>query len=72
MMAEAGSSRVRSNCQMVAGSRDVSIPRAPCLRCRALEVRRDTERSSASEVAWSAKWGGIASQGRMVLPKPKR
>jgi predicted enzyme related to lactoylglutathione lyase len=28
--------------------------------------------SSASEVGWSAKWGGIASQGRMVLPKPKR
>jgi predicted enzyme related to lactoylglutathione lyase len=34
--------------------------------------QRDTEQSSASEVAWSAKWGGIASQGRMVLPKPKR
>ena len=29
-------------------------------------------RSSASEVTWSAKWGGIASQGRMVLPKTKR
>jgi len=27
---------------------------------------------SASEVGWSAKWGGIASQGRIVLPKPKR
>ena len=34
--------------------------------------QRDTERPSASEVGWSAKWGGIASQGRMVLPKPKR
>jgi predicted enzyme related to lactoylglutathione lyase len=34
--------------------------------------QRDTERPSASEVAWTAKWGGIASQGRMVLPKPKR
>ena len=33
--------------------------------------QRDTERSSASEVAWSAKWGGIASQGRMVLPKKR-
>ena len=33
---------------------------------------RDAERPSASEVAWSAKWGGIASQGRMVLPKTKR
>ena len=32
----------------------------------------DTEQPSASEVAWSAKWGGIASRGRMVLPKPKR
>jgi uncharacterized protein len=29
-----------------------------------------TERPSVSEVGWSAKWGGIASQGRMVLPKP--
>ena len=33
---------------------------------------RDAERSLASEVAWSAKWGGFASQGRMVVPKPKR
>jgi predicted enzyme related to lactoylglutathione lyase len=30
------------------------------------------EPSSASEIGWSAKWGGIASQGRVVLPKPKR
>lgn len=29
-------------------------------------------RSSASEVSWSAKWGGIASQGRMVIHKTKR
>ena len=34
--------------------------------------QRDTEQSSASEVAWSAKWEGIASQGRMVPPKTKR
>jgi predicted enzyme related to lactoylglutathione lyase len=27
------------------------------------------QRPSASEVGWSAKWGGIASRGRMVLPK---
>jgi predicted enzyme related to lactoylglutathione lyase len=33
---------------------------------------KDAEHPSASEVAWSAKWGDIASQGRMVLPKPKR
>ena len=33
---------------------------------------KGTERASASEVGWSAKWGGIVSQGRMVLPKPKR
>jgi uncharacterized protein len=30
------------------------------------------QESSASEVSWSAKWGGISSQGRMVLPKTKR
>jgi predicted enzyme related to lactoylglutathione lyase len=34
--------------------------------------QKGTERPSASEFAWSAKWGGIASRGRMVLPKPKR
>jgi predicted enzyme related to lactoylglutathione lyase len=33
---------------------------------------KDAEQPSASEVAWSAQWGSIASQGRMVLPKPKR
>jgi uncharacterized protein len=33
---------------------------------------RDAKRPSASEVAWSSKWGGFASQGRMVVPKPKR
>ena len=31
-----------------------------------------TERSAAAEVSWSAKWGGVASRGRMVLDKPKR
>ena len=34
--------------------------------------QRDTEQPSAPEVAWSAKWGDIASRGRMVLPKTKR
>jgi uncharacterized protein len=33
---------------------------------------KGTERPSASEVGWSARWGGFASQGRLVLPKPKR
>jgi predicted enzyme related to lactoylglutathione lyase len=32
----------------------------------------DAGRPSESEVAWSSKWGGFASQGRMVVPKPKR
>ena len=30
------------------------------------------QKSSTSEVSWSAKWGGIASRGRVVLPKTKR
>ncbi|WP_027530319.1 VOC family protein [Bradyrhizobium sp. WSM3983] len=34
--------------------------------------QKGIERSSASEVSWSAKWGDIASQGRMVLHKTKR
>jgi predicted enzyme related to lactoylglutathione lyase len=33
---------------------------------------RDAKRPTTSEVAWSSKWGGFASQGRMVVPKPKR
>ena len=33
---------------------------------------RDAKRPTASEVAWSSMWGGFASQGRMVVPKPKR
>jgi predicted enzyme related to lactoylglutathione lyase len=32
----------------------------------------DAGRPSESEVAWSSKWGGFASQGRMMVPKPKR
>jgi uncharacterized protein len=34
--------------------------------------QRGTEQHSVSELGWSARWGGIASRGRMVLPKPKR
>jgi predicted enzyme related to lactoylglutathione lyase len=33
---------------------------------------KGAERPSASEIGWSASWGGIASHGRMVLQKPKR
>lgn len=34
--------------------------------------QKDAARPSASEVVWSAKWGDIASHGRLLLPKPKR
>jgi len=34
--------------------------------------QKGAERPSTSEVAWSARWGSIASRGRVVLPKPKR
>lgn len=34
--------------------------------------RRDARHLSDSEVTWSVKWEGIASQGRMVLAKQKR
>lgn len=34
--------------------------------------QKGTERSPASQISWSARWGDIASKGRMVLPKPKR
>ena len=34
--------------------------------------QKGTERPSAWDVTWSARWGSIASQGRLVFPKPKR
>ncbi|WP_245288212.1 VOC family protein [Bradyrhizobium sp. Ec3.3] len=34
--------------------------------------QKGAELPSASKVGWTAKWGGIASQGRIVLPRPKR
>ncbi|QPF92588.1 VOC family protein [Bradyrhizobium commune] len=34
--------------------------------------RKGIERSSASEVSWSARWGDIASQGRIVRDKTRR
>jgi uncharacterized protein len=34
--------------------------------------QKSTEQRSAPELGWSAKWGGIASRGRIVLAKPKR
>jgi len=34
--------------------------------------QKSTEQRSAQELGWSAKWGGIASRGRIVLAKPKR
>ena len=34
--------------------------------------QKGTEQRSVLELGWSASWGGIASRGRMVLPKPKR
>jgi predicted enzyme related to lactoylglutathione lyase len=37
----------------------------------ALQSARSS-RPSVAEIGWSASWGGIASHGRVVLPKPKR
>ena len=34
--------------------------------------QKGTEQRSISELGWSARWGGVASRGRMVMPKPKR
>jgi uncharacterized protein len=47
-------------------------PQGALFALQGVRGQQDTERSFASEVAWSAKWGGIASQGRIVLPKRKR
>jgi predicted enzyme related to lactoylglutathione lyase len=32
----------------------------------------EAERPVTGEVSWSARWGGIASRGRVVLDRPKR
>ncbi|WP_245283912.1 VOC family protein [Bradyrhizobium sp. Cp5.3] len=34
--------------------------------------QKGAEQPSAAEVNWSARWGGVASQGRLVLHKTKR
>ena len=47
-------------------------PQGALFALQGLQGRRGAEQPSASEVSWSAKWGGIASQGRMVISKPKR
>ncbi|WP_245320347.1 VOC family protein [Bradyrhizobium lablabi] len=47
-------------------------PQGALFALQGLRGERDAERPAGSEVSWSAKWGDIASQGRMVLPKPKR
>ncbi|HEY2757812.1 MAG TPA: VOC family protein [Pseudolabrys sp.] len=47
-------------------------PQGALFALQGAQSRKGTERSSASGVSWSARWGGIASQGRVVFPKPKR
>jgi predicted enzyme related to lactoylglutathione lyase len=47
-------------------------PQGALFALQGVRGRRDAEQPSVAEVSWSAKWGGIASQGRMVIPKPKR
>ena len=47
-------------------------PQGALFALQGTQGQKGAERPSASEVAWSAKWGDIASQGRMLLPKPKR
>lgn len=47
-------------------------PQGALFALQGMRGESDAKRPSASEVAWSAKWGGFASQGRMVVPKPKR
>ena len=47
-------------------------PQGALFALQGAQGQKGTERPSASEVSWSARWGGIASQGRMLFPKPKR
>jgi hypothetical protein len=47
-------------------------PQGALFALQSAQDQKGTARRSASEVSWSAKWDGIASQGRMVFRKPKR
>jgi predicted enzyme related to lactoylglutathione lyase len=47
-------------------------PQGALFALQGAQGQKGAARPSAADVNWSAKWGGIASQGRMVFPKPKR
>jgi predicted enzyme related to lactoylglutathione lyase len=47
-------------------------PQGALFALQGVRGQRAAGHPSASEVTWSAKWEGIASQGRMVLAKTKR
>jgi uncharacterized protein len=47
-------------------------PQGALFALQGIRGQEAIERPSASEVAWSARWGGVSSHGRMMLPKPKR
>jgi predicted enzyme related to lactoylglutathione lyase len=47
-------------------------PQGALFALQGFRKQQGIERSSAAEVSWSASWGGIASRGRIVLPKPRR
>lgn len=47
-------------------------PQGALFALQGAQGQKVAERTSASEVSWSARWGDIASQGSMVLHKRKR
>jgi predicted enzyme related to lactoylglutathione lyase len=47
-------------------------PQGALFALQGAQGQNGTERPSASEISWSARWGGVASQGRLVFSKPKR
>jgi uncharacterized protein len=47
-------------------------PQGAVFALQSARGQNGTERASVPEVSWSASWGGIASRGRMVFPRPKR
>jgi predicted enzyme related to lactoylglutathione lyase len=46
-------------------------PQGALFALQGAQGSKGAERLAASEVGWTAKWGGVASQGRMVLPKKR-
>src|SRR6266702_3759413 len=68
MLVEAGSSRGRSNCLMGAGSRDASIPRAPCLHCKVPGVPQASSHPRPRKSGGPPSGAALPPRGELCCP----